>query len=340
MKKFLSLVLVLILILSMVACEQNKEHSTDIESDKAIQYPLTLVDQAGREITIEEEPKTLVSAYYISTSMLIALDLDERLVGVETEPEKRPIYKLSAPHILELPWIGNVKEFDVEGCAALNPDLVILPMKLKDTVGILEDLGMNVLLINPESQELLEESIRLIAEANNVKDRADELLSWINNQKEGLEKMLEETESPTVYLAGNSNLLSTAGDQMYQSNMIRLAHGKNVAAEIQDTYWAQTDYEQLMAWDPAYIILAADAVYNVDDVLKNPNLIYCDAVKNKRVYKMPNKAEAWDSPVPSGILGSIWMTNTLHPELMTDEDYGAIIDEYYEKFYGFTYSQI
>lgn len=340
MKKFLSLVLVLILILSMVACEQNKEYSTDIESDKAIQYPLTLVDQAGREITIDEEPKTLVSAYYISTSMLIALDLDERLVGVETEPEKRPIYKLSAPHILELPWIGNVKEFDVEGCAALNPDLVILPMKLKDTVGILEDLGMNVLLINPESQELLEESIRLIAEANNVKDRADELLSWINNQKEGLEKMLEKTESPTVYLAGNSNLLSTAGDQMYQSNMIRLAHGKNVAAEIQDTYWAQTDYEQLMAWDPAYIILAADAVYNVDDVLKNPNLIYCDAVKNKRVYKMPNKAEAWDSPVPSGILGSIWMTNTLHPELMTDEDYGAIIDEYYEKFYGFTYSQI
>ena len=46
---------------------------------------------------------------------------------------------------------------------------------------------------------------------------------------------------------------------MYQADMIRLAGGTNVAGDIPDTYWAEIDYEQLLTWDPAYIILASNA---------------------------------------------------------------------------------
>ena len=34
-----------------------------------------------------------------------------------------------------------------------------------------------------------------------------------------------------------------------------------------DTYWANISYEQLLAWNPDYIIIAADATYSVDDVI-------------------------------------------------------------------------
>ena len=54
---------------------------------------------------------------------------------------------------------------------------------------------------------------------------------------------------------------------------------------------------------------------------------------------MPNKAEAWDSPVPSGILGAVWLANVLHGDLFTEADCSALIDEYYETFYDFTYSE-
>ena len=40
-------------------------------AETAVTYPLTVTDQLGREVTIEEEPKTLASGYYISTSLLI-----------------------------------------------------------------------------------------------------------------------------------------------------------------------------------------------------------------------------------------------------------------------------
>ena len=150
---------------------------------------------------------------------------------------------------------------------------------------------------------------------------------------------LEGVEKPRVYLSGNSSMLKTAGNAMYQANMIQLAGGINVANEIGDTYWAEIDYEQLLTWDPDYIILAAEATYTVEDVLTDPNLADCNAVNNGTVYRLPNKAEAWDSPVPGSILGAIWLANILHEDKVSDAECAARMDAYYETFYGFTYSE-
>ena len=100
-------------------------------------FPVTVTDQLGREVTIEKEPQKLVSGYYISTSIVIALDLEDKLVGVEAKAGKRAIYKLAAEDIVNLPSVGTAKEFDLEGCAALSPDLVIVPAKLKDKICLL-----------------------------------------------------------------------------------------------------------------------------------------------------------------------------------------------------------
>lgn len=371
-KKVLSMLLVLAMTLSLTACGQdtatgtaedaeaaqtteatentdNTEEAeaaeteapaeTDSEAASETAYPVTVTDQAGREVTIEDEPQKLVSGYYITTSLLIALDLDEKLVGIEAKADTRPIYSLSAPGLLELPSVGTAKEFDLEGCAALEPDLVILPLKLQSAVESLEELDMDVLLVNPEDQELLEEAVTLIGTATNTMNQAQKLLDFSAEQETRLEETLADEEAPSVYLAGNSDFLSTAGGAMYQSDMIQMAGGTNVAAELTDTYWAEVSYEQVLAWNPEYIILASDSEYTVDDVLADQNLAGCAAVENGNVYQMPGKAEAWDSPVPSGILGSVWLSSVLHPEVCPQADSEAVIDEFYETFYGFTYSE-
>lgn len=357
MKKLIALLLVLAMTLSFAACGQTgkPEETTPATTEAAVpettkaavpettvilsHYPITVTDHAGREVVIEEEPQRLVSGYYISTSLLIALDLDERLVGIEAKADKRAIYKLAAPELIELPNVGTAKEFDLEGCASLEPDLVILPIKLKNAVETLEGLGIDVLLVNPENQELLTGMIHMIAAATNTEDKAEQLLGFTAAQESYLAQTLAGAETPSVYLAGNSSMLSTAGNAMYQSDMIRLAGGVNVAAEIEDTYWVEISYEQLLTWNPEYIILASDAAYTVEDVLADPNLADCTAVVNGNVYQLPNKAEAWDSPVPSGILGALWLANILHSDLLSDADCAAKIDEYYETFYNFTYSE-
>ena len=347
MKKSIALLLVLTMMLAMAACGQN---DTSVESsaemkDSAVtettasHYPVTVTDQAGREVVIEKAPQRLISSYYITTSLLMALDQDEYLVGVEDNADLRPIYGMSSPAILELPSIGTAKELDLEACAALSPDLAILPMKVKDSVDALEELGITVLLVNPESQELLIEMIQLVATATNTEEKAEALVGFIEAQEEELTKSLADVETPSVYLASNSSFLSTAGNAMYQSDMIRLAGGINAASEIEDTYWAEIDYEQLLTWDPEYIILPSSAKYTTEEVMADPNLAGCRAIMNGNVYQVPGHVESWDSPVPGSILGAFWLANILHPEVMTDADCTNIMDEYYETFYQFTYSE-
>lgn len=325
MKKLLSLLLALSLLLSLSVCVLGEG--------------VSLTDQTGRQLTLAETPGRIVSGYYISSSALIALGLEDKLVGIEAKADKRPIYARSAPALMELPSVGTAKEFDLEGCVALKPELVILPAKLKSAAETLEDLGIPVLLVNPESQQQMEQMVFLLGQATDTQDRAEALLGFIAEQREKLEALLAEGEKPRVYLAGNSSLLCTAGAGMYQSDMMLLAGGENVAAGIADTYWADISYEQLLAWNPDYIVLASDASYTVEEVLADPNLADCAAVKNGNVLRLPGDAEAWDSPVPGGILGSVWLASALHPHRMSPEDRDAIINQFYETFYGFRYCE-
>lgn len=363
MKKPLSLLLAFAMALSLAACGAQPDASgsepasqpeavsepaadTPEAADPTAQpdgasetsYPVTVTDQAGRQVTIESQPETLVSGYYITTSLLIALGLQDELVGIEAKADTRPIYALSAPELLELPSVGTAKEFDLEGCAALAPDLVILPLKLESAADSLAELGIPALLVNPEDQALLNEAVTLIGTATNTQARAQALLDFSAEQEQRLADTLAGAETPSVYLAGNSDFLSTAGDAMYQSDMIRMAGGVNAAAEITDTYWAEVSYEQVLAWDPDYIVLASDAGYTVDDVLADPNLAGCAAVENGNVFQIPGDAEAWDSPVPGGILGAVWLSSVLHPDLCPEADSLAVIEEFYQTFYGFAYS--
>lgn len=318
------------------AAEDSESGSEETYNDEQTIYPVTLTDQLGREVTIEEEPRTLVSGYYISTSLLLALGCRDRLTGVEAKAGSRAIYQLSAPGLIDLPNVGSAKEFDLEGCAALNPDLVVVPVRLKDSIGVLEDLGLTVLAVNPEDQALLTEAALLLGKATNTLSEANSLIRFQEEELALLRDALSGADTPSVYLASNSSLLSAAGPEMYQNTLITNAGGVNAAAELTDDYWAEISYEQLLAWDPDYIILAADAGYTVDSVISDPNLTECRAVKEGNVFQLPNAIESWDSPVPGSVLGSLWLACVLHPQEYPDSKWKEAATRFYETFYGFT----
>lgn len=296
-------------------------------------FPVTLTDAAGREVTLEKQPERIVSGYYISSSLLIALGVKDRLVGIEDKAAKRDIYALSAPELIALPSVGSAKQPDVETMISLKPDLVILPKKLKDVAATLEELSIPVLLVNPEDGAKLRDTVRLLSAATGA-DGA-ELLGEMDRLEAKAVSLTEGGEKPSVYLAGNSEMLSTAGSGMYQNTLLTLAGGRNAAAEITDGAWASVSYEQLLAWDPEIIIVAADAAYTVDDVLNDPMLSPVRAVKTGRVYALPKSPEAWDSPVPGTLLGSLWIVSRLYPDLYAGADFLEDAKAFYSRFFGF-----
>lgn len=299
-------------------------------------YPVTLKDQTGREVTIEAQPERIVSGYYISTSACIALGLEDNMAAVEAKADKRNIYRLAAPQLIDMPNVGTAKAFDLEACLAAQPQLVILPKRLKDAAASLAEFGIPALLVSPESGELLDEMITLIGEASGTQERAAALIGFGAQQLAALAEKLAGAEPVSALMLGNSDYLSCAPGDMYQNTVLENAGAKNAAAELSGGDFAALSYEQLLSMNPQALIIPAEASYTAGDVLADAELAALDAVKLGAVYEMPRGFEAWDSPVPSGVLGAVWTAHVLHPDLVSREDYVSAAKAMYETFYGFT----
>lgn len=346
MKRIIAFLICLSMMLSLVACADKKDESVETTapeteavdlSEYETKYPLTLTDHLGRSVVIESKPEKLVSAYYISTSVMLALGLEDKLVGIEAKADTRNIYKNAAPDVIDLPSVGTAKNFDVEGCAALNPDLVVIPVKLSGVIEQLEGLGITVLAVNPESFGALLETVTMIAKATDTYYRGSNLNSDMSSGISALYGRIGDVEDkPTVYIASNSSILSTAGRDMYQDSMLEMAGCINVAGELSETYWAEVSYEQIITWNPDYIVLASDSEYTVESVLSDVNLAACDAVKNGKVIKLPDAYESWDSPVPGSFIGCMWLAATIHNTEYTMVECNKTMIEFYEEYYGFT----
>ena len=320
--------------------EQGEETATAEEG-----FPVTLTDQIGRTVTIEKKPERIVSGYYISSSACIALGLKDRLSGVEEKIDKRPIYKLAAPELIgSVANVGSAKAFDLESCLAVEPDLVILPKKAKDYAKTLEEMGIPVLVVSPESHDQLTQMIQLIADASGAQEKAAELLEAYDRVENGLAALtagLSDAERPVVYMCGNSSYLTTAPKDMYQASLIRTAGGINAGDVLEGDAWTDISYEQLLAMDPDVIFIPTNNMangqpdYDAAAILGDANLSELKAVKNGTIYNMPAGYEAWDSPVPSGVLGMLYMTAKLHPELYGIEQFRADAQAFYRTFYGF-----
>ena len=326
--RLVAILLAFAIALSLAACRSAPAETA--EESAAI----TLTDQADRTVTLDAPAESLVSCYYITTYAAIALGVSDRVVGLEKKAETRPIYSLAAPYLLEKEQVGTMKECSVEAIAALSPDLVLMPEKLLDYADTLTELGIPVLVVAPEDMESMEEMLSLIAAACGVEDRAGQLSAYYDAKLAEIEQRTADGDRPSVYLAGNSSYLEAAPDGMYQGNLIRLAGGENAASGLEGDYWVDVSYESLLAMAPEVFLIPAGADYTAEDVKNDPQLAGLPAVRNDAVYAMPTGFEEWDSPVPSGILGALWMTSILHPESYSQEDFAADAEDFYGTFYG------
>ena len=296
----------------------------------------TVVDQAGRSVEVKYPAERIISGYYISSSACIALGIADKMVGIEARANTRPIYALAAPGLLELPNVGSASEFNLEACVALEPDLVILPRRLSGSADILSEMGISVILVNPEGYAELTEMITLIGDLTGAADRAARLVEYFENTRADISALTSGlTERPSVYMCGVGSYLTTAAKDMHQAAMINMSGGRNAAESIEGSGWTEISYEQLLAMNPDVMIIPSEAGYGRDDILGDSQLASLAAVRNDMVYKMPGGLEAWDSPVPSCILGTQWLLGVLHGDLYSPETLQKDAADFYNEFYGF-----
>ena len=174
-KQTLAFLLALIMMFSVFAgCAGNNDTTTEEQTTAAQETTgeITITDQIGREVTLEAPAEKIVSAYYLSSSLLIALGAEDKVVGIEMKADTRGHYKLAAPQFLDLPAVGSGKGINVEETAALEPDLVIIPKKLSDSVEQFEALNIPVVVIDPETLDSFLETVDILGKLTGCEEKA------------------------------------------------------------------------------------------------------------------------------------------------------------------------
>lgn len=321
--KLVVLMVIILLVLSGCTTAPKKESGT-----------VTVKDQIGRQVEVPKKVKRIVSSYYISTALTIMLDKEKDLVGIEALANTRGLYKKAAPEVLDLPAVGSGKGLQVEAIAELKPDLVIIPKKLKDTVPSLEKLNIPVIVIDPETQDDFFETVKLLGEALDESEKANAFLSYYEDKLDIIKEKTKTVKHPeSVYLAGGSTYWNTITSKMYQTDLIEWAGGKSVSDELQEAYWVNVSPEQVVTWNPEYILYVQYAQYTGEDLKNDDKLALVDGMKNNHLYQFPSEIEPFDFPTPSSILGVYWLTHILHPELVTKEAYIKEATYFYDKFF-------
>ncbi|MGC8722060.1 MAG: ABC transporter substrate-binding protein, partial [Caldisericaceae bacterium] len=288
-------------------------------------------DATGRKFYVPKRINKIVSLYPMSTQLLFPLNAEDALVA---SPKGAVInfdnFAKVFPKAKELPSASDFKNPNVETILSFAPDLVITTYSTP--VNKLEDAGIPVALLNQESFQGMLNSIQFLGNILNRTSEAFKALVYINQEISSIQsKTKPMVNKPSVYFAGSS-VLQTFGKDMIQNSLVALAGGTSVSRDVVGGK-VNVSYEQILAWNPDFIVLAPYCNSKVSDVLSNQSLQSVKAVKNKNVIMMPAFILSYDVPAPESVLGVMWMANKFYPGSLNFN-----IDDEAKSFYKNIYS--
>ena len=161
-------------------------------SAAATTYPLTLTDDLGRRVILQAEPRRVVSVLPSTTETLCALDLCERLVGVDD-------YSDFPASVSKLPKVGGLYNPNIEAMVALKPDLVVVS-KYGKLAESLAAAGITVLAINPETYDEVFSKTLVLGRVMNREAQAKTLVIQMRRDIAKIEILTKNAvRKPTAY---------------------------------------------------------------------------------------------------------------------------------------------
>jgi len=182
------------------------------------------------------------------TETLFALGLGAKLVGVST-------YCDYPPEARKIDRVGTFLTPNVEAIVAKHPDLVIAVPSPgnQNPVETLRRLGLQVLIVDPNAVAEIEESTVTIGRAVGHDAEARALVTRIEQGIAAIRARLDEVPPRTVLMVVGHTPLIAAGGRTLQDELIRLAHGTNIAAAA-GSLWPHLSIEFALAAAPDVII--------------------------------------------------------------------------------------
>lgn len=337
MKKFLALLLALVILLASTGCSSTAAPNSVETKD--------FTDSTGRTVTVPAQITSIAITGPLSQVYILPL-AGELLVGVCNE--------FSADAALYLPeaifskteigqLYGGKGEMDLEALLAAAPDLVIDIGESKDSIAadltaLTQQTGIPFVHVDA-TVTTAPEAYRTLGKLLGREEKAEELATWCEKTYANITAMMEKVDADgnraeLLYCLGDKGVNVIAEGSFHAETINMMS--RNLAV-IEDVFPGglgnEVDMEQILLWDPEVIIFAPDSCY--DTIATDPQWQSVSAVANGNYFKTPEGPYGWLSSPPAvqRYLGMLWLGELLYPEY-TEYDLQEEITAYYQLFYG------
>lgn len=309
-RNYISMIVLFCLLIPLFSfgCQQ-KERASRSNGDLSAKFPLTVHDDANRAITLKSKPKRIISLAPANTEILFALGLDDEIIGVTTYCD----YPKQAS---SKDKIGSFAEPNIEKIVGLEPDLVVATGGIqKQIVEELEKLKVNVFVCYPKDFDGVKKDITAIGTLTDSKKEAKVVVKQMEKvEKEVVDAVakLKDSEKPTVFFEIYNEPLTTVGKDTFHNELITMAGGKSITAELEETY-PQYSQDMLIKQNPDVYISIKDTMYDPGDIMTRPGYSDIAAIQKHRVLVI--NGDYVNRAGPRLAKALLEIAKAIHPEL-------------------------
>lgn len=254
--------------------------------ESGAEYRGSFTDDLGRQVSLDGVPRRIVSVSPACTEILFALGLGDEVVGV-TEYCDYPDEALGKPKI------GTFTSPNLEAILAQDPDLVLAAAGVQDDmVERMVSVGLNVYVVNPATFGDTVAVIRNVGALTGTEKEAEAVAVDMEERaaviagKVDAERDAGKVPPKVFYEIFYENNVWTAGSDSIISDLIGLAGGDNLGDADSSDYY-EFSVESLIAGNPDVYLVGSGSMASPGDITAREGWGRIDAVRNGRVYVMP-----------------------------------------------------
>ncbi|MBN1995749.1 MAG: cobalamin-binding protein [Anaerolineae bacterium] len=310
-----SLTAIILLALLSGGCTQTTAPSSsppETTPAPAAAFPLTLTDDLDREVTLPARPERIVSLLPSNTEILFTVGAGDQVVGVTS-------YCNYPPEATSREPVGGItnKSLSVETIVALEPDLVLASDSQDEIIPVLEQASLTVLALNPATFDDIYANIEMVGQATGHLDQATALTAEMRRRVATVSAKVDTIPAdtrPSVFYEVWHDPLMTAGPNTFIGQMINIAGGKNIFADVNED-WPQVSAETIVERNPTIIFGPANHSdeLTIEQITTRPGWADIAAVQNEQIYILDGDAVSRPGPRVVDVLEEI--ARDLYPDL-------------------------
>lgn len=254
-------------------------------------FPRQVTDGSGRPLTIEARPRRIVSQTLGTDEILLAICSPERIAGLG-KFALNPKYSnvVEQARAAGSPLVQNTEEI-----LQLKPDIVFVASYSRaEIVEQLQSAGARVFRLADFGRiEDIKQNIRAVGRATGDDERAEALVAQMERELEGVRARISAAGRRRPRVMSYSPSGSTAGANTLFDDIMHAVGATNVVAENGVEGFRKVSAEQVVEWQPDFIVLGADAdkfEETRQQLLANPAVAATEAARAGRIIVIENRS--------------------------------------------------